>query len=125
MGSPAAVLLALRGTPFGRYVLAVHRADGRGWALPGGYIERGESAEAAARREAYEETRMRAGGVMPLLVEGNVTVFEALEIAGEPRGSIEGAAAWVPAAWVLEGPFGALADRALARVTFPTTVLPR
>lgn len=125
MGSPAAVLLAVQGTPFGRYVLAIHRADGRGWAIPGGYVERGESAEAAARREAYEETRMRAGGVVPLLVEGNVAVFQASEIAGEPRGSIEGAAAWVPVAWVLEGPFGATTAAALERVTYPTTVLPR
>ena len=38
-------------------VVLIRRANPPlGWALPGGFIDRGESAETAARREAMEET---------------------------------------------------------------------
>jgi ADP-ribose pyrophosphatase len=39
-----------------RWLLLVERADGRGWAVPGGAIDPGESPMAAARRELAEET---------------------------------------------------------------------
>jgi len=37
-------------------VLVRRRNDPQGWALPGGFVDYGESVEAAARREAREET---------------------------------------------------------------------
>jgi ADP-ribose pyrophosphatase YjhB (NUDIX family) len=40
----------------GKIVLIKRRNPPYGWALPGGFIDYGESAEAAARREAREET---------------------------------------------------------------------
>ncbi len=40
----------------GRIVLVERRNQPRGWALPGGFIDYGESAEQAAVREAREET---------------------------------------------------------------------
>ena len=45
-GRPGIVLIKRKNPPFG-------------WALPGGFIEYGESCEDAAVREAYEETSLR------------------------------------------------------------------
>lgn len=39
-----------------RWLLLVERADGHGWATPGGYVEPGEDPAAAAVRELAEET---------------------------------------------------------------------
>lgn len=46
----------------GDRVLLLHRTDGQGWAFPGGGIEDGENAEAAARRELFEETGIKHDG---------------------------------------------------------------
>ena len=40
----------------GRIVLVERRNPPPGWALPGGFVDYGESFEDAARREAKEET---------------------------------------------------------------------
>jgi ADP-ribose pyrophosphatase YjhB (NUDIX family) len=39
-----------------RWIVMVERADGHGWALPGGYVEPREDPTAAAARELAEET---------------------------------------------------------------------
>lgn len=41
-----------------RWIVMVERADGHGWALPGGYVEPGEDPTSAAARELGEETGM-------------------------------------------------------------------
>ncbi|MCT9929566.1 NUDIX domain-containing protein [Planotetraspora sp. A-T 1434] len=43
-----------------RWLVMVERADGYGWALPGGHVEPGEDPVAAAIRELHEETGLHA-----------------------------------------------------------------
>src|SRR5262245_31135073 len=43
-------------TPDGRIVLIHRRNPPAGWALPGGFVDEGETLATAARREAMEET---------------------------------------------------------------------
>jgi len=47
----------------GGIVLIKRKNQPLGWALPGGFIDRAESAEDAARREAHEETSLRITGL--------------------------------------------------------------
>ena len=51
----ADVIITPPGDP-GRIVLVKRRNPPHGWALPGGFVDYGESVEAAAVREALEET---------------------------------------------------------------------
>jgi 8-oxo-dGTP diphosphatase len=63
-----------------RHVLLVRKPGGR-WTLPGGKLERGESAADAAARELWEETGLRVDALMYVLeLEADGTrhhVFEA------------------------------------------------
>jgi len=61
------------------------------WTFPGGFVERGERAEAAAERETLEETgvEVKVTGIVGLYTyEGQVpaiAVFAARAIGGEPK----------------------------------------
>jgi 8-oxo-dGTP diphosphatase len=78
----------------GGVVLIERRNPPHGWALPGGFIDYGESAEAAAAREAMEETGLRLEGLRQFHVYSDpkrdcrmhtlTTVFVAVGV-GEPR----------------------------------------
>jgi Uncharacterized protein, homolog of phage Mu protein gp30 len=48
-------------------VLLMHRTDGEGWAFPGGMVEPDETAEAGARREAFEETLHPCNGLLEFI----------------------------------------------------------
>ena len=55
----------------GGIVLIERRNPPHGWALPGGFVDYGESFEAAARREALEETGLAVSLVMQLHTYSN------------------------------------------------------
>jgi 8-oxo-dGTP diphosphatase len=61
---PAATVDVIVERGDGRVLLVRRKFPPEGWALPGGFIDAGESAEDAARREAFEET-----GVSVLLTD--------------------------------------------------------
>jgi ADP-ribose pyrophosphatase len=71
-----------------RYLLMVKRGDGRGWAVPGGAAEPGETGIQAAIRELAEETRLT---VAPEDCRADAPLY-----VPDPRGSDEAWAVTLP-----------------------------
>jgi 8-oxo-dGTP diphosphatase len=98
-----AVVVALRGGK----ILVARRAEGAHlgglWEFPGGKVEPGEGASAAARRELAEETGLKAVEIEPLVTTSFNYPDRFLEIhawlAADPKGDVrmDGDRQW---AWV-------------------------
>ena len=83
--------------PTGNKILLVRRVDNGRWAVPGGYMEPGESAAEASAREVLEETglQVRVGRLIAVYSNPNILVeypdgsryqIVALYFAAEPIG---------------------------------------
>ena len=56
------IIIEIEGSP-GSIVLVSRKNEPLGWALPGGFVDYGETVEAAAAREAHEETGLTLTGL--------------------------------------------------------------
>jgi 8-oxo-dGTP pyrophosphatase MutT (NUDIX family) len=82
-------------------ILIIHRADGRGFSLPGGISTRREPEETTLRREVLEETGLSVTRAELRLryhsdadVPADISVFEA-QVSGEVKDSWEGSPRWM------------------------------
>lgn len=71
--NPAPTVDVVISLPGDRVVLVARRFPPLGWALPGGFVDEGETVEAAAVREAREETGL------------SVTLTDLLGVYSDPR----------------------------------------
>lgn len=89
-GEPFAIVVAFETRARERFVLARHAE--RGWEIPGGHIEEGETPAQAARREFAEEIDRRLVDLDPVLVQkrnvGTCHVFTAR--VGDPASTDTG-----------------------------------
>ncbi|MCK6508011.1 NUDIX hydrolase [Myxococcota bacterium] len=113
---PTVDVLVPAPTPDGPGLVLIRRAHPpAGWALPGGFVDRGEKVEDAALRELLEETGLRGALVELLGVYSDpardprrhtLSVVYVARAEGEPTGGDDASEARV---------FGGAALRALAR----------
>lgn len=59
-------------------MLVLCREDGKGWELPGGHLNVGESFESGARREVFEETGIKLTKLRTLLKQKEFKLYHAI-----------------------------------------------
>jgi 8-oxo-dGTP diphosphatase len=91
--------------------LVLRQPHRQGWSLPGGLLNRGESASEGVEREVREETGLRVKVGLPLTVQVNgrvrrVDVVYRIRVDARPDVVVGGeatAARWLPAVHVVDG----------------------
>lgn len=95
--APTADIVALRDD---KVLMILRKNPPEGWALPGGFVEYGETVEAAAMRELFEETGLTAHSLRLVGVYSDpsrdlrrhtLTVAFAAEVTGELRAGADAA----------------------------------
>ena len=118
----------------GRVLMAERRAEQLSagyWELPGGKIEPGESALAAAARELFEETGLEGAGLKPFACYShrfptrriNLTLFEATSWSGTPTGRESQRVEWVDPTRPAVAPILPSNAKALQLLSLPSEVL--
>ena len=118
----------------GRVLMAERRAEqlsGGFWEIPGGKIEPGESAVAAAARELMEETGLVAQNLRPVTSyvhrfptrRINLTLFEAMSWSGTPTGRENQRVEWVDPVNPQVAPILPSNRKALQVLSLPSQVL--
>lgn len=118
-GVTGIALLPVRDGAFGMMRMARHPYGGNGWEIPMGFIDAGETPEAAAVREMEEETGLGAdaarlvplGGLSPApsIVRARIRLYAA-EATGAPRRAAAGEAGHGRFSWIPVDAAVALAD---------------
>jgi 8-oxo-dGTP diphosphatase len=107
------IIIAIANLPNRPIVLIERRNEPYGWAIPGGFVDYGETLEAAAKREAEEETCLQVDLIELLYVYSNPdrdprqhtlsAVFLA-EATGTPKAADDAKNLGLFAAWDLPTP---------------------
>jgi 8-oxo-dGTP diphosphatase len=110
---PRLTVDAIIGREDGRVLLVERRYEPLGWALPGGFVDHGESVEEACRREVAEETGLAVHDLRQLHAysdpsrdprQHTVSIVFVARTEGEPRAGDDAASVrWVALA-ELPGP---------------------
>ncbi len=102
------IIIELSDRPYRPIVLIERRHSPLGWAIPGGFIDYGESAEAAAQREAAEETSLQVKLIQQFHVYSDpardprkhtISIVFLAEATGQPQAADDAKSVGVFTAW--------------------------
>jgi 8-oxo-dGTP diphosphatase len=102
------IIIELSDRPYRPIVLIERRNSPFGWAIPGGFIDYGESAETAAAREAAEETSLQVKLIKQFHVYSDpardprkhtISIVFLAEAIGQPQAADDAKSVGVFTAW--------------------------